>query len=314
MRLEGNLPAQKIKQVELHGPASPEGAGQPVPKLQPGRNTPGPVADPDPALLEASAVWPGHALPRISEDGRAPMQVYAAGFDHSSLRPKVGLLVAGIGLDAAASRDAIRTLPGGVTLAISPYGHDLEKLLALARAAEHEYLVSVPMEPQGFPLNDAGPQALTGRVPREENMRRLDWALSRIQGYVGVTSALGHGLNGQRFTAVPGSLAPILESIARRGLLYVDPTPGAQLPPIVWNCDVDVIIDSTASANAIDDKLVELDRMAQQKGSALGLVGAVRPVTVQRIATWANMLLSKGLALAPVSALVLPPMRVQAVR
>ena len=80
---------------------------------------------------------------------------------------------------------------GGVTLAISPYAANPDQLLTAARAAEHEYLLSIPMEPQGFPLNDPGPQALMTTLPPEENRQRLDWALSRIAGYVGATGALG---------------------------------------------------------------------------------------------------------------------------
>ena len=88
------------------------------------------------------------------------MQVYAAGFDSSTRRPRVGLLLAGVGLNQAESEAAIRALPGGVTLAISPYAQNTAKLLGAARSAEHEYLLSIPMEPQGFPLNDPGKQAL----------------------------------------------------------------------------------------------------------------------------------------------------------
>jgi len=43
------------------------------------------------------------------------------------------------------------------------------------------------------------------------------------------------------------------------------------------------------------------------KGSALGIISTPRPLTVGRVVAWANTLASKGLALAPVSALVLPP-------
>ena len=74
-------------------------------------------------------------LPRIAEDGRRPMQVYAAGFDRSSRRPRVGMLLAGIGLNEADSLKAIDDLPGGVTLAVSPYATRLPKLLAAARLA-----------------------------------------------------------------------------------------------------------------------------------------------------------------------------------
>ena len=64
-----------------------------------------------------------------------PMQVYAAGFDSSTRRPRVGLLLAGIGLNQADSEDAIRSLPGGVTLAILALCPESRALLAAARIA-----------------------------------------------------------------------------------------------------------------------------------------------------------------------------------
>ena len=57
----------------------------------------------------------------------------------------------------------------------------------------------------------------------------------------------------------------------------------------------------------IDDKLARLAKLAHDRGSALGLAGVVRPVTIERIAAWANGLTADGLALAPVSALAQAP-------
>ena len=137
-------------------------------------------------------------MPRIGADGRMAMQVYAAGFDRSSRRPQVGVVLAGIGLIQAESDEAIRTLPHGITLAVSPYARDPSKLLAAARAAEHEYLLSIPMEPQGFPLNDPGRQALMTNLSSDQNRTRLEWMLSRFAGYVGAIGAEG-SLRGERF-------------------------------------------------------------------------------------------------------------------
>ena len=234
-----------------------------------------------------------------------PMQVYAAGFDGSTRRPRVGLLLAGVGLNQADSEAAIRSLPGGVTLAISPYAQNLPKLLVAARLAEHEYLLSLPMEPQGFPLNDPGPRALMTNISPEENHTRLEWILSRIAGYVGATGALG-SLRGERVASMPDQINPVLTELAQRGLLYVDPRPGTPAPQTVWGRSIDLVIDEPPTATDIDNKLAQLSRLAHDKGSALGLVGVVRPVTTDRIATWANGLLADGLALAPVSALVQP--------
>ena len=130
------------------------------------------------------------------------MQVYAAGFDGSSRRPRVGLRLAGAGLNQADSEAAIRLLPGGVTLAVSPYAQNPAKVLAAARAAEHEYLLSIPMEPQGFPLNDPGNQALMTSLSPEQNRSRLEWMLSRIAGYIGAVGAEG-SMRGERFARCP---------------------------------------------------------------------------------------------------------------
>jgi polysaccharide deacetylase 2 family uncharacterized protein YibQ len=304
--------------VQASPPAAPvvaKLAAVPPPQVgpRPGRDTPGPITDPDPALGEPAPGLPDRKLPRIAEDGRMPMQLYAAGFDQSDRRPRVGLVLAGFGLDVAASEDALRTLPGDITLAVSPYATNPERLLTEARMSEHEYLLSIPREPESFPLNDPGDHALSTRVSPEDNNRQLIWVLSRFQGYVGATGALGL-TRGERFASVPDEMNPVLAALAQRGLLYVDPRPGESARdqgrlPMVWSRDVDVVIDEPDDAASIDVKLVELNRIAQRQGSALGLAGAVRPVTVDRIAVWANELAANGLALAPVSALVEPPAR-----
>ncbi len=317
LAIMGPPPRRSTPAAFARAPASPPAAapvavaapGEYVARLSqpahPGRATPGPIADPDPALIEPGPD-PGHMLPRVAADGRLPMQVYAAGFDPTTRRPRVGLLLAGIGLDAAASEAAIHNLPGGVSLAISPYAQLSEHLLAAARIAEHEYLISVPMEPQSFPLNDPGNHALMTQLAPEENLKRLDWALSRVAGFVGATGALGR-MRGERFAAQTGAMQPVLQELAGRGLLYVDPRPGGQSLPSVWSRHVDLVIDDPNEPGVIDAKLAELSRLAKTRGSALGLAGAVRPATVERIAAWANELAAEGLALAPVSALAEPP-------
>jgi uncharacterized protein len=286
---------------------SSAGARQLVVAPRPGRDTPGPVLDPDPALL-APAGGPGSALlPRIASDGRLPMQAYAAGFDRTSQRKRVGLLVAGVGLDEAASEAAVRTLPGAISLAISPYAPDPQKLLSLARAAEHEYLISLPMEPANYPLNDPDNQhaLMTGATP-EQNQERLLWVLSRIQGYVGVTGALGL-LRGERFASLSDRMGPVFATLAQRGLLYIDPRPGTPPAPLVWSRSVDLVIDVPATGPDIDAKLAKLDQLARERGSALGLASSVLPTTLDRIAVWANGVAAKGLILTPMSALVQPP-------
>jgi polysaccharide deacetylase 2 family uncharacterized protein YibQ len=259
-------------------------------------------------MLEPVAGAAGQFLPRISIDGRAPMSAYAAGFDSSSLRPRVGLLIAGIGMSEAESLAAIRTLPGGVTLAISPYAGDISHLLEVARLNEHEYLLSVPMEPQGYPVNDPDDRsALMTSLPSAENLSRLRGILGRLTGYVGVTDVLGP-MRGERFAGVADQMDGVLEEVADRGLLFLDGRAGQKVLPRAWNRSADMVVDGDPlDVTALDQRLDALTQMALDKGSAVGIVSVPRPVTVARVAAWTNTLAAKGLALAPVSALVLPP-------
>ena len=278
---------------------------------RPGRAIPGPVAAPDPALLEpAPGEAPGAAarawLPRIAADGRTPMQVYAAGFDPANKAPRIGILIAGVGLDEAASEDAIRALPAAVTLAVSPYAGAPDVVAAAARQAGHEYLISLPLEPQGYALNDPGDRALLTSLSPADNARQLDWVLSRLTGYVGATGALGD-LRGERFADVPDQMDPMLATLAARGLLYVDPREDQARLPHVWSRAVDVVIDDPPTAASIDARLAELEKRAHDTGVALGLIGAIRPVTMEHLVAWVGNLSGRGFALGPVSALVTSP-------
>lgn len=260
-----------------------------------------PIAGPDPALLEPLPDDAGHALPKIGADGRTPMAAYAAWFAGGAA-PRISLIVAGIGLDHAASEAAIRDLPSGVTLAISPYAHDVGPVLAAARRRGDETLVSIPMEPASG-LDDPGDHALLGKLTQAENARRLDWALSRIEGYVGATGALGR-MKGERFAGQPDLLDPVVRAIAGRGLLYVDPRPGTAHPPGVAGRSVDQVIDDSGAAAAIDAQLAELVGIAKARGSAVGLIGAVRPVAMARLVAWSHGLAQQGVVLAPITAVL----------
>ena len=269
----------------------------------------GAIASPDPALLEPAPDFPGALLPRIGPDGRMPMRVYAPIADPADKRPKVAFLLVGIGLSDSESRSAIISLPAGVTLGISPYTPELTPLLAAARAHGHEILVTLPMESQGYPLNDSGPRALLTGADPADNARNLEWVLSRVQGAAGVTGA-SDGLRGERFAGSGVLFGLVQQELAKRGLFYVDPRPDRTV--VGAAIDVTNVVDDPPQRNAIDTRLADLEQRARDGKPAVGLAGPLRPVTVERIAAWARGLDGRGVSLVPVSAL-LPPISSQSV-
>jgi polysaccharide deacetylase 2 family uncharacterized protein YibQ len=256
---------------------------------------------PDPTLVENTPQGP---LPLVAPDGRQPWRVYSRPFSDRELRPRVAIVIGSLGLSEAATNAAIQTLPADISLAFMPYARNLQGWIAAARAAGHEALIQLPMEPENYPQSDPGPQALLTSLSEQENQTRLDWLLSRATGYVGGVTFMGG-----KFLATPESLRPVMASLRNRGLLFVDnrsssksaaATLGRELGiPIAFN---DRYLDvEEASRGAIDAKLAELEKAAQQNGAAIG-IGFLYPVTLERIAVWAQNLPARGVVLAPVSA------------
>ena len=258
---------------------------------------------PDPALVEQGAYGP---LPRVSDDGRRPWRVYARPFDARDERPRIAVIVTGLGLSQAATEAAITRLPGSVTLAFDPYAKGLDDWIPLAREAGHEVLLSLPMESANFPVHDPGPYALRTSLAPSDNLRRLEFVLSRLSGYVGVVTLMGSG-----FTTVEEQLRPVLEALRGRGLLFVEAvrTPKTLAPEIATEIGLphvanDLVLDENPSKASVDIRLAELEGIVRKRTTAVAMA-APNPATLERIAAWAATLEGKNLALAPVSAVAL---------
>ncbi|GAB4571482.1 MAG: divergent polysaccharide deacetylase family protein [Rhodothalassiaceae bacterium] len=299
-------------QTGLEQPPGPDGRSTPAETTEPAplQRDEAPV----PALALAMAELPqedlveirdGRHLPKIAADGRQPWRVYRRPFMGARGRPIIAILIQEIGQSRQPTDAAIDRLPGEVTLALSPYARDIEAVAARARAAGHELLLMVPMEPLRYPENDPGPLTLLVGAPAVETIDRLQTAMSRFEGYVGLVNHMG-----SRFTADEDAMLPVLEEAKRRGLLFVDAraTPDsvaagmarALSMPVLSN---DRYIDNEPSADEIDRQLAELVLLATERGAALG-IGRPLPVTIERIARWTEGLDARGVALAPVSALI----------
>lgn len=258
---------------------------------------------PDPALIEQSSFGP---LPKIGVDGLEPWQAYARPVKGGDDRPRVAVILSGLGLSSAATEAAIQGLPSEVTLAFQPFADNIQQWIRLARAAGHEVLLNLPMEPVDFPANDPGPRALFVTLSPDENEERLRWALSRVTGYVGVVNHMG-----SRFTTSREAMKPILAEIKARGLLYVDARSSARSIATVMASQMQIpraindrFLDSReVSRVTIDARLTELERIAKDAGVSIA-IGQAFPVTIERVREWAQTLEGKGLALVPVSAVV----------
>lgn len=253
----------------------------------------------------ATLTEPGPAgpLPVIGPDGTRPSRAYARPFTGDPNAPTVALVIGGMGLNRAVTEAAIDRLPPEVALSFAPYARDLQSWVDRARAAGHEVLIELPMEPFDYPNNDPGPHTLLADAAWPENERRLLWVLSRVGGYYAAANYLG-----ARFTTAETPMGAVLAELERRGVAYLHDGTGRRATVeragdgarADWAI-ADRVLDEDPSPRAVDERLLTLEALALQNGTALG-AGFAYPATIEQVAQWAEGLEARGYQLAPPSA------------
>jgi len=239
---------------------------------------------------------PGGPLPIIGPSGKTVAQAYARPFAADG-KPKVALIIGGLGLNAKETREAISALPPEVTLSFVPYSEGLQGWIDMARAAGHEVLLEAPMEPKDYPDNDPGPYTLMADGQPQETTQRLDWLLSRATGYFGVTNYLG-----SKFVASAGAMNVFETELRQRGLAFIDDGSASHVGGALPRASADRIVDDQLDGGAIDAQFGALETQAARNGQALGS-GFAYPITLQEATRWASGLAAKGIQLVPASAL-----------
>lgn len=250
----------------------------------------------DPALVEDGKWGP---LPRIGPKGRTPARVYARPFTNPDKRPRIAIVVTGLGLEAKLTKAALKGLPGPVTLAFSAYAPGLYGWTEQARAGGHEVLVELPLAGPDKASQAPGPKALAASLSPEDNRDRLHWVLSRLVGYVGVIGA-PHGA----LPAHTAAFAPVLDDVLGRGLIYLQPvSAAAEAAPAkkAGLAHVDIWLDPVLDPDAIDRRMRLAEALARGRGWVVAGVRAY-PVTIDAVRRWAQALPERDLIAAPLTA------------
>ena len=245
-------------------------------------------------------------LPKLASDGRRPFDVYARPIHKNVLqssRPKIAILLGGMGINVALTDRAIKDLPEEITFAFAPYGSDLQKTVNKARLSGHEVMLQLPMEPFGFPDVNPGPNTLLVNASADVTGASLSWLLSRFSGYTGVVNYLG-----ARFTAEKGAMIPVMQNLKDRGLAYLDDGSSSRslAEELSQAIDLparqaDVILDKDGGFEAVSAKLRQLEELSRSGRIVIG-VGTGLPGTIEAVSAWAKKLQSQGILIVPVSA------------
>jgi polysaccharide deacetylase 2 family uncharacterized protein YibQ len=129
--------------------------------------------------------------------------------------------------------------------------------------------------------------------------------LSRYTGYVGAITPYS-----EVYTANIEAFKVLLQSLANRGLLLVMSHEPAKTEvnelletTSTPNVIADMLVDEELLDSSIDTRLSVLEQEAKKKGYAVGIIQAT-PLSIERLRIWSEGLESRGVRLAPLSAVV----------
>jgi hypothetical protein len=257
-------------------------------------------AAPPPAQPPALAL-PAPQLDRDRDELPAWLR-HAAETDPADQRPAVAIVIDDLGMSPAGTA-AVAALPAPLTLAFLPYARDLPRQTAAARAAGHELLVHMPMEPVGGQW--PGPDALLSSLSEPDFALRLEKSLQSFSGFVGINNHMG-----SRLTADHHWMDVVMRALRQRDLLFLDSrtTPSSVADAAARRQGVpsavrDVFLDNENSLPAVQAQLGLVERVARQAGAAIA-IGHPYGATLEALRGWLPSLEQRGFALVPVSALV----------
>ncbi len=258
----------------------------------------------EPARVQLASL-PVPNIPQLVPARRPPLwQRYAVPVSVKAGQPMIAIVLDDLGLSHAMARRAIE-LPGPLTLSFMTYAKGLRRFAADARAAGHELMLHVPMEPSDESY-DAGPKVLRNELSKGEIAQRLEWGLSRFEGYVGINNHMG-----SKFTASSRGVSQVMRELRARDLLFLDSVTSAN--SVAWKIAAnngvpvarrDVFLDHDwRDADSIKDQLAALERIARRRGYAVG-IGHPHRLTLNILSKWLPEARRRGIALVPISAIV----------
>ena len=291
--------------VTKYTPKSRDEKGPVVLTTDAGReNDPRFAGQPNDKLLEDSDVG---RLPVVGADGTRPFDYYARPWS-GARGTRIAIVVGGLGLSQTGTQNAIHTLPEEITLAFAASGNSLTRWMQEARQDGHEILLQVPMEPFDYPQTDPGPGTLLANKKPAQNLAMLHKAMAQFTNYTGIVNFLGG-----RFLSSPDAMDPVMRDIASRGLMFLDDGTSSQSLSDKFakamempHAFADVQLDSEIDKEKILRKLDDLERIANRKGTAIGIASGFDE-SLAAITEWAQESGKRGIEIVGVSALADDP-------
>ena len=110
-------------------------------------------------------------------------------FKKTGSEPVVAIVIDDMGVDMLRTQKMLK-VPGIYTVSFLTYAPNLQSQINFAKSAGKEIMLHIPMEAVNN-IYDYGPEVLSTKKSRAENLKILSSMLDRVSGYIGVNNHMG---------------------------------------------------------------------------------------------------------------------------
>jgi polysaccharide deacetylase 2 family uncharacterized protein YibQ len=226
-----------------------------------------------------------------------------APFKVPEARPMIAIIIDDMGIDQKRSERAVKNLKSPVTLSYLAYAPHITTQVAAAKKQGHEIFLHLPWEPDS--KADPGPNHMSVTMPKEQLRKNLLANLNGFDGYVGVNNHMG-----SKFSRYRAGIEIVMAELKKRGLLFLDSktTPDSIAERIAREQSIptthrDVFLDHVEKPEYISAALLEVEKIALRKGSAVA-IGHPKDMTLSALEAWLPTLKAKGFKLVPMTTVI----------
>lgn len=142
---------------------------------------------------------------------------YASGGSYGKKKPLLSIVVDDFGYFSGTLLDDFCKLDPAVTFAVLP---DLTHSVAAMQMADesgHETIIHIPMEPQGYPKNNPGDNAIFVHLSEKQIIKRMKHYIKQLPLCIGANNHMG-----SLATADKDVMQSVLEVLKREDMYFVD--------------------------------------------------------------------------------------------
>lgn len=171
--------------------------------------------------LPAKEIMAVKARPPVDAEGYAPRpQDTAVKQDVTPTKngkPMLSFIITDLGLSESKTKNILKNFSKEVALSLSPYSNNLQALVDATKKDGHEAYVTLPLETEGYPLNDTGPLTLMTSASTSKNLERLNRLFNNAKGHNGFIAQKDH-----IFNAEDANVNPAIDKIFTEGHAIID--------------------------------------------------------------------------------------------